>query len=82
MGHQAGQQRTAPDHAHDHADQDLEHAAVEDAARQQVGRVAEDDAAGADGDRVGGSDQPRAEPADDDHDRGHEGEPAARRAAR
>ena len=52
MGHDARQQRAAPDHPDDHADQQLEQVAVEQPAREQIGGVAEHDAAGADRDRV------------------------------
>ena len=64
---------SAPPHStrHHGADRDLHRAAVEQAARDQVGGVAEHHPARAEVDRVRRRDQPGAEPADERHDRGH-----------
>ncbi len=73
--HQAAQQRAAEEQ-HDHGgDGQLAQAAVEDAAHDQVRRVAEHHPAGADVDGVGRGEQPGAQAADHHHDRGHRRKP-------
>jgi hypothetical protein len=76
VGHDTRQQRAAPDHADDDPDQQLNGAAVEQPACEQIRRVAKNNATRTDRVRVRRRDQPGSDPADHDHDQRHEREPA------
>ena len=71
MRDEARDQHGAPDDADDDADEQFPDTAIEEPAREQVGRVAEHDAAGTDDGDSGGRHQPRPEAAQDDHDQRH-----------
>ena len=72
MRDDARQQGCAPDEPDDHTDQQFSNVAIEQAAREQIGGVAEHHPAGADRVHVGRRHQPGPDPTDDDHDHGHE----------